>query len=564
MQLSITRRALATMLIAALWMPATFWAAPDGAPLADAASRADLAGVRALLRRGAEVNAAQGDGMTALHWAASKGNAEMVGVLLKAGASVKTTTRIDSATPLHLAAAAGSAPALDGLIAAGADINAVTAPGTTALMLAAAAGSPDAVKVLLAHGANPNARESAKGHTALMFAAAANRTDAVKVLLELGADADAMTTVFDLMDVAMPADRAAAQNAATKAQRDAAEAARRGNPNTRPTIAGVDRGYEDNELVAAQGGLTALHFAARSGHQQTAAALVERGVGVNRLSGGIQASALVFAVVNGHFDVAMYLLGKGADPNLAAENGVTPLYATLNCQWAPQAQYPQPRAYLQQQASHLKMLEALLDKGADPNLRLKKKVWYSGYTQDNSGVDEAGATPFWRAAYANDVEAMRLLLARGADPNIPTMAGRRQGGGANSTLPPLPVGGPGMTPLHAATGAGYLQNYAGNGHRIHPAGWMRGVRYLVEELGADVNARDNEGNTPVHYAASRGDNEMILYLVSKGADVKAVNRSGQTTVDAANGPRQRVQPFPDTIALLEGLGAKNNHKCVSC
>jgi hypothetical protein len=121
-----------------------------------------------------------------------------------------------------------------------------------------------------------------------------------------------------------------------------------------------------------------------------------------------------------------------------------------------------------------------------------------------------------------------------------------------------------MTPLHAATGAGYLQNYAGNGHRIHPAGWMRGVRYLVEELGADVNARDNEGNTPVHYAASRGDNEMILYLVSKGADVKAVNRSGQTTVDAANGPRQRVQPFPDTIALLEGLGAKNNHKCVSC
>ena len=79
-----------------------------------------------------------------------------------------------------------------------------------------------------------------------------------------------------------------------------------------------------------------------------------------------------------------------------------------------------------------------------------------------------------------------------------------------------------------------------------------------------MNARDNEGNTPVHYAASRGDNEMILYLVSKGADVKVVNRAGQTTVDAANGPRQRVQPFPETIALLEGLGAKNNHKCVSC
>ena len=149
-------------------------------------------------------------------------------------------------------------------------------------MLAAAAGAPDAVKVLLARGANPNTHESAKGHTALMFAAAANRTDAVKVLLELGADANAMTTVFDLMDVAMPADRAAAQNAVTKAQRDAAEAARRANPNSRPPVAGLDRGYEYHELVAAQGGLTALHFAARQGHQQTVAALVERGVDIDQ------------------------------------------------------------------------------------------------------------------------------------------------------------------------------------------------------------------------------------------------------------------------------------------
>jgi ankyrin repeat protein len=93
---------------------------------------------------------------------------------------------------------------------------------------------------------------------------------------------------------------------------------------------------------------------------------------------------------------------------------------------------------------------------------------------------------------------------------------------------------------------------------------MRGVRYLVEELGADVNARDHEGNTPAHYAAARGDNEMLLYLVSRGADVSAVNRRGQTTVDAANGPRQRVQPFPETITLLESLGAVNNHKCVTC
>ncbi len=559
------RRAIKTtlsILAIVLWVPAIFYAFASDAPVADAASRADVSAVRALLRKGADVNAPMGDGMTALHWAALKGETELVNVLLQANASVKARTRIDGSTPLHMAATTGSAAAMTALLKAGADVNATTTPGTTPLMLAAAAGSPEAIKVLLAHGADVNARETAKGHTALMFAAAGNRADAVKVLLELGADPRAMTTVFDLMDVAMPADRAAAQNANTKAQREAAEAARRANPNSRPPVGGVDRAYEYNELVAAQGGLTALHFAARQGHIATVSALVNAGVDLNQVSGGVHASALVFAIVNGHFDLAMYLLEKGADPNLAAENGVAPLYAVLNCEWAPQAQYPQPRAYLQQQTSHVKLLEMLLDKGADPNARLKKKVWYSGYTQDNSGVDEVGATSFWRAAYASDVEAMRLLLAHGADPNIPTAAGRRQGGGRG--LEPLPVGAPGMLPLHAATGAGYLQNYAGNGHRIHPAGWMRAVRYLVEELGADVNARDHEGNTPVHYAAARGDNEMILYLVSKGADVKAVNRAGQTTVDAANGPRQRVQPFPETIKLLESLGAKNNHKCVSC
>ena len=93
---------------------------------------------------------------------------------------------------------------------------------------------------------------------------------------------------------------------------------------------------------------------------------------------------------------------------------------------------------------------------------------------------------------------------------------------------------------------------------------MPSIRYLVEELGADVNARDANGFSPVHHAAARGDNELILYLVEKGADVTLVGRSGQTTVDMANGPFQRIQPFPETMALLEGMGAVNNHNCVSC
>jgi ankyrin repeat protein len=97
-----------------------------------------------------------------------------------------------------------------------------------------------------------------------------------------------------------------------------------------------------------------------------------------------------------------------------------------------------------------------------------------------------------------------------------------------------------------------------------PDGWVPAVKYLVEELGADVNARDHNGYTPLHHAAARGDNDLIRYLVSKGADPKAVARSGQTTIDLANGPVQRVQPYPETIALLESLGAVNNHRCVSC
>ena len=124
--------------------------------------------------------------------------------------------------------------------------------------------------------------------------------------------------------------------------------------------------------------------------------------------------------------------------------------------------------------------------------------------------------------------------------------------------------GVGVYPLHAAAGVGYGNGFAGNSHRHAPDGWMPAVRYLVEELHADVNARDNNGYTPLHHAAARGDNEMILYLVSKGADFKAVSRNGRTTVDMANGPVQRLRPFPETIALLEKLGATNSHKCVSC
>jgi len=644
--------------------------ASDESPVAAAAQRGDKDAVLLLLKQAADVNAAQGDGMTALHWAAMHGDADMTSVLLYAGANVKATTRIGNYTPLLLAAREGSAAVIDTLVKSGADVNAKTLNGTTALMYAAASGSVDTVNALIAHGADVNSVDGVRGLTAAMYAAAADRAAVLDALAGHGADLKKTSKVVDLAALSKdpatlqgiifgnpapppkegekpnvdqrlpgannkpgqdefeeskegaqkegpanesaakegaPAKPAAAPNAAApvkataakeseasaqeqgpakegttaketapakegSAARENAPAAGRARPAKKAQLAGIDRQFLLNELVSAQGGLTPLHFAARDGHLDSVKALIKSGADLNQVTAGDKTSPLLIATLNGQFDVAKYLLDNGADPRLASDNGVTPLYAAINCEWAPKALYPQPRAYLQQKTTYLDLMKALLDKGADPNVRLKKKVWYSGYSFDLSGVDEIGATPFWRAAYASDVDAMKLLVAHGADSTIPTMkpAGRPRAGDIDrqvkdvSGIPPVPIGGPGIPPLLAAAGAGYGEGFAANAHRFAPGGMMAAVKYLVDDLHADVNAKDHEGNTALHNAASRGDNEMIEFLVSRGADATVVNREGKTTADMANGPVQRIQPFPETIALLEKLGSKNNHKCVSC
>jgi len=569
------------------------------APVADAAMQGDKEAVRTLLKQAADVDAAQGDGMTALHWAAMKGDAEMAQMLMYAGANVKATTRLGSYTPLFLASQAGHADVMEALIKGGADPKAADPAGTTPLMVAAASGSTEAVQVLLNHDVDVNAKESLRGTTAIMFAAAANRAPVITLLAQHGADLKQTTKVIDLVALSTdfvrgnpPAPGQPAQGAngtppaegqGQRGQRGAAASATGNRPPAAGApggrgreggVAGVTRQYQLNELVAAHGGLTPLLFAVRQGYMDSVQALVNAGADVNQISAGDKTSPLLMAVINGQFDVATYLLDKGANPNLASDNGATPLYAALNVEWAPKALYPQPRAYEQQKVTYLDVMKDLLDKGANPNARLTKKVWYSGYSFDLSGVDEIGATPFWRAAYGADVDAMKLLIQYGADPNIPTMKGagraRIADPGAErevkdvSNLPPVPVGGPGIPPLLAAAGAGYGEGFAANSHRFAPGGMLAAVKYLVDDLHVDVNAIDSEGNTAVHNAASRGDNAMIEYLVSKGANVTGVNREGKTTVDMANGPVQRTQPYPETIALLEKLGAKNNHKCVSC
>jgi ankyrin repeat protein len=635
------RQNLFTILLA----PLVFVAVVPPSPIVDAAMKGDNAALRALIAQRANVNAAHGDGMTALHWAAERGDSAMAVVLIRAKANTGATTRIGDYTPLNIAAKGGKGSVVKALLGAGSDAKARTASGTTALHFAAAAGDTISINALLDRGVDANARENEWQQTPLIFAATNGRAAAVRVLLRRGADASIHTKVVNLGEQAAAEQAAARKRDAVlvsfepEKHRDTASApnvAAGGRAAPAPADAGgggggraaggrgpapkgpftpaqvqqaidsgravllspsAGRGPAREEVdtinggvpgfqsaVGAVGGLTALHHAVRQGYAEAVIALLDGGADLNAVSKTDNTTPLLLAAITGQFDIAMTLIQRGANPNLASTAGATPLYATINTQWRPRSRFPQPHAVEFQKATHLEVMEALLKAGALPNDRIKTHLWYFAYNNCGSGncglENLEGTTAFWRAAYAVDVDAMKLLVRYGADPGIPsqrtpTQGGRGGGGGGGRAGgPPLDPAidsaakavppGIGVYPVHAAAGVGYGNGFAGNSHRHAPDGWMPAMKYLVEELKADVNQRDNNGMTPMHHAASRGDNEMIRYLVSKGGDPKAVSVRGQTTVDLANGPVQRLRPFPETIALLEKLGAKNSHRCVGC
>ncbi len=608
-------RHAALSLLAAV-LPAALAAqdAPAGADarLLAAARDGQVEVVRSLLEDGANVNAARGDGLTALHLAAEAGHRAVAEALVAAGAAVDAGTRIGGYTPLQMAARGGHGGVALHLLEAGADPNArTTNSGVTALHLAAGAtGGEPAVAALLDHGADPNARESSAGQTPLIFAAAANRAAAVTALLAAGADPGITTTVVDVLP-ALALDREADRRfretigappqtmgmygfrvdpdaeplgepdpadvqAAVRAQRDflrsgydVGEVSPRSLGRVGPDYPGgpdlVRPPYRE-VLIGRTGGLTGLLHAAREGHRETATALLDGGADLDQVSAD-GSSPLLMATLNGQFDLALVLIEHGANPDLGTStDGVTPLFAVLQTHWAPKSNYPQPRAQDLQDAEHMDVLRALLDAGADPNPRLNTHLWYWEYGLTKMGIDLTGATPFWRAAFAQDLEAMRLLVAHGADPHIPTrwpevgMRERRQQDGRqqeDSALPWIPEGAPNAWPIHAAAGGGYL-GLGAFSVRNQPDQFIPAVKYLVEELGADVNQRDSWLYTPMHYAASRGDNELIEYLVSLGGDVTAITRLGQSTADMARGGRAgfftRV-PYPETVELLQSLGS---------
>ena len=499
-------------------------AAAGDTRIADAAEDGDTASVRTLLRQKADVNGAQGEGTTALHWAASRGDSEMVELLLQAGARVNAATRIGGITPLLMAAGIGNSPVVEKLLRAGADANARNSvSGATALMRAAASGDARTVQLLIEHGADANAKEPGRGQTALMFAAAADRPAAIRMLASRGADPGITSTVTVLKDATpvydengFPLDAELILRANLPPGEEAAKAALAGR----------------RASATVSGGMTALLIAARDGRTETARALLESGADVNQVSAGDQSSPLVMALINGHFDLAMYLIGRGANPKLANKDGLEALYATIDAQWAPIGGGPVPVTG-GEKASYLDLMKALLDHAANPNARLRKKLWYRPMDHDQMWVGTPGSTAFWRAAQATDLAAMRRLAARGADPKIPSDEGD--------------------TAMMMAAGVGWSGNFSRNA----PDSALDAVSYCVE-LGLDVNTQDVTGYTALGGAAWRGDNALVNYLAAKGAKLDVRTHRGWSVTDMATGPYLRTtggSAHPDTVELLLKLGA---------
>jgi uncharacterized protein len=349
-------------------------------------------------------------------------------------------------------------------------------------------------------------------------------------------------------------------------------------------------------------------YAARQGNFEAVQSLVNNGANLNALSGD-KSTALLLATINGHFDIAKFLVDRGADVNLASMDGAMPLYAVVNTQWARKSFYPQPSTKYEK-TPYLELMKVMLEHGADPNVRLTKELWYSEFDFSLETATQIGTTAFWKCAEVGDIGGMRLLVTYGADPNIPSRDGVTpllMASGAGTHGNDDVMAPPGRfaavkylveelhgdvnaadSPPPAPASAAAQTNNAPAGGRSAPAppaaAGAPGGANPAPALGADgagagasapqaaqqqpqqqQGGRNRDGGfTALHNAAARGDNALILYLVSKGARVDAVTKNGVTVADMANGPRQRIQPYAETLALLEMLGSKNSHKCVSC
>jgi ankyrin repeat protein len=470
------------------------------ARLATAVKTGDKAAVQTLLQQRVNVNTPEADGTTALHWAVRNDDVELVDRLLRAGANAKAANRY-TITPLYLAAQNGNAAIIEKLLKAGADANAVANEGETALMTAARSGSVEAVRVLLANGADVNARESWHGETALMWSVSEKHPAVARELLAKGADVNARSNVNNWER----------QNSA-----------------------------EPREKWLPLGGLTALEFAARDGCVACIPVLVEAGADIDAPDqDGI--TPLLSAVINGHYDVAGVLLEKGANPNVADRTGRTPLYSAVDFHTMPASNRPSPKE-IDNENTSLDVINRLLAKGADVNAQLKQQQPYR--TKLDRGDDTmlgAGTTPLLRAAKAGDVTAMKLLLAQGADAKLATRNG--------------------INPLMAAAGLGTKEEDT-TGRRKTQAEAIEAIKLLLE-AGVDINASDTRGQTALHGAAFWGYDDVVQFLVDRGARLDVKDKQGRTPLDSAMGLAGGVGfdgassvSRPGTAALIKKLLAR--------
>lgn len=481
--------------------------------------------VSRLLAAGADVNEADPLGTTLLMWAARYGDAALVERLIEAGA-MPNAENVFGVTPMSEAALIGSAPVIRELLAAGVDADSPNREGETALMLVVRTGQLAAAELLIEAGADVDAKERWAGQTALMWAGAQLQPKMVKLLLAHGAEVDARSAVR--------------------------EWTRKVSSEPRP-----------KEL--AQGGLTPLMFAARTGCIECAELLLAAGADIN-LADPYGVTPLVVAALNLQNDFAAYLVEKGADIDQWDLYGRTPLYVAIDMMDYPPPKVPGGPA---EPMTGLQLAELLLERGANPNAQLKQ--WRPPFVRLARGQDNTlatGATPLLRAAHASDVAAVKLLIEHKALVDLPNASG--------------------ITPLMAAAGVGVSQNTSRAKKKTEAASIE--VANLLIEAGADVNRVTHDlrrirqdplvreamygfifqmafdyaylppsGRTALHGAAQKGWNDMVRLLVAHGAEVQPVDASGRTPRNMAMGNYElaiteaRPDPLGETVALLEQL-----------
>ncbi len=439
-----------------------------------------------------DLDAMEADGSTALHWATYAADRDLVRALLEAGARADITNRYGS-SPLSEAVKLGDLDLVRMLLDAGADPDSPNQDKQTALMLASFIGSLDIASLLIERGANVNAIEDFRGQTALMWAASENHPEVVELLIAHGADVSVRAFHDDW-------------------------------PRQMTS--------EPRAQFRQTGGLTALLYATRSSCYRCVVAMVEAGADIHQPNpDGI--TPLINALDNRGFDIAMYLLDQGANPGTWDMNGRTPLYVAVDMNsFTPRGfglgNRPAPRE--PDRASAMDVVERLLAMGVDPNHQLTRmRPNGNGRGRFADYMMRGGTGPLMIAALNHDAEAMRALLAHGAEVDLPNVFQ--------------------ITPLMAAagmTGTGRAEGASGPGDVQANA---IEVIDLLLDAGADINAqvsdshtrtatlvayvqgRDQEGRTALFAAAERGWDQVVAHLLARGADPGIRDAAGQSAQD---------------------------------